>query len=450
VLAHRGLIAACDAVGRKSSDVTSLAAPGSDELAESKKLAAESKTRLADLNGYLETLKGHKIDSVATVGLNSGEAVVRTRRKLLVERTEAAIRRCTELKFKADNALEDNKYILHLRDNCRKGWDLASGVFKDVAEPSGGEYIDPECWDAGSPQRSHIEDIFLPNMDLDNDRKISSQEWDLWVLRLVKAIHGPLQALDQNKDGTWKDLEATLQSIAQANRDFLVDKKPGAPPPPDPRWAGLAPPDSVEALITEEETPNRVFHWPFSDYGLTARSTIADGHCQFASIAAAVYGDEKRHPDTRREVCNYLQKELQKEIGHSLFDGFFCRNESGRKTIRDDRVPPKDKHGRPVDVYIDAEAWLRGMRDDGTLPGGDTWGNQITLFAAVNLYRLRIYLLRPHQEVQVYFPENGVEAEHSIMLLSTGSWDLGHYTLLGRDGKGPAGGVPRRSPGASR
>jgi hypothetical protein len=158
------------------------------------------------------------------------------------------------------------------------------------------------------------------------------------------------------------------------------------------------------------------------------------GHCQFASIAAAVYGDEGRHRDTRREICDYLAGPGYRFIEEILTDGIL-------------RVDHKSDASR--EHLIDPHEWLQVMRDDGTMRG-DIWGNAITLNAAIRLYRLRIYLLKPDQPVIV---EYAPEWDHTIMLLLTGPIAAGHYELLGRDrsdGKGAAGGVPRRSPGAGR
>ena len=91
-------MAACDAVAGKLMTSEVLAAPGSEIL-------AESKTRLATLNGLLEKLQMQKIDSVATAELNSGQALARVRRKGLNANVEAAIDRCTKLHSKAADAL---------------------------------------------------------------------------------------------------------------------------------------------------------------------------------------------------------------------------------------------------------------------------------------------------------------------------------------------------------
>ena len=66
---------------------------------------AESKTKLAGLNGHLEKLQMQQIDSVVTADLNSGQALARVRRKGLNSEVETATERCAKLHAKATEAL---------------------------------------------------------------------------------------------------------------------------------------------------------------------------------------------------------------------------------------------------------------------------------------------------------------------------------------------------------
>ena len=172
----------------------------------------------------------------------------------------------------------------------------------------------------------------------------------------------------------------------------------------------LAPPQSIEDLVHSQR--------PYegrSPHGLEARSTIGHGNCQFASLAAAVYGDQNQHQRVRVEVCDHLQRV--------------------RETW-------------PWDQHISTSWWdyLRVMQRPNWIGSQENWGDEITLRAAADRYNLRLFVLYEplraggvrRRVIGPYVPRPAAMAQRSIMLEFSGDLDHGHYVLLGRHRGAPA------------
>jgi hypothetical protein len=377
-----------------------------------------------------------------------------------------------------------------MRKNCPTAWH-DSGILFDALVSKGGAggaggQIDPRRWPAGS-QRLQMERV-ISEIDCNGDNKISRDEWNKYVFRLVapRCNRERVARADLGDLGAWEHIGEVLHTVLGEGWAFFNHDQPPlalAPPPvlavpavataPSPRTlaammdalhhggppggggaaaavadAGNAPlppvdpsPRSqavIEALIgggggghaqlppadpalnplrsicdllTQPGDENGLY--VAAVHGLAVRPNPGAGNCQFFALAEALHGDQNEHQNVREEICLFLE-----------------HNNFWRTSVLD---PPG------------ADAYLADMQQANTSwvhsPHGN-WGDDITLQAAADLYRMRVFVLTEGEPTILMQPRVDPErAERNIMIRLSGPRDDGHYELLSTRGGGGAYGA---------
>ena len=113
---------------------------------------------------------------------------------------------------------------------------------------------------------------------------------------------------------------------------------------------------------TEAETRWDLVDAKLMSMRLSRRRVTGDGACQFRALAVAMYGSEVRHVEIRKNVVDHMEENRQTYGGFS--EGPWCS-------------------------YV------------GEMRTPNTWGDNITLQAAADLYKLRVHLVSSHEtEIQ--------------------------------------------------
>jgi len=140
------------------------------------------------------------------------------------------------------------------------------------------------------------------------------------------------------------------------------------------------------ALSPFSRNPNRdkeLVAKRLNHFKMTIKSDIeGDGNCQFRSIADQVYNNQERYKDVRKDIVDWLAKNKD----------FYIDDENTTKIS---------------DFMIDLPwtNYITKMSNDGT------WGDQLTLTAAAEVYQSNIWVLssinssKPEDAVTLTFPK---------------------------------------------
>lgn len=218
------------------------------------------------------------------------------------------------------------------------------------------------------------------------NKSFSSSTFIKWRKQSVKPIQWKFRSRQRSTDATSESSVATFSPFGLSSLFSYLSWIPSL------LIGSLSSIDttesSKEASIESEMLSNKSTHTERMQRRLASLSlkeikVQGDGACQFRAVAAAMWdGDESRHPEIRSSVIDWL---------------------------RDHEQTPIDASGTPISAFLDTATHASWVDYLSYQRNPFTWGDQLTLYGASNVYNL---------EIRVVSSVEAIKDEHAIITIS--------------------------------